>query len=66
MTRKDYVLIASALSSAKPSFELFTTNTAAFEADLNQWTKDVQIIAAQLKADNPRFDRDRFIKACAE
>jgi hypothetical protein len=60
MTRKDYILLADALASAKPiphdDFQL-----AADRYD--QFAIDCTAIADAL-AENPRFDRARFLKAC--
>jgi hypothetical protein len=50
MTRKDYQLIASALSTA-------WYNTQAGREDVAYRMADA------LQADNPRFDRDRFLVA---
>ena len=51
MTRKDYNLIAEA-------FRIYNY--------LNQPTRYfiAMALAERLEIDNPRFDRDRFIKAC--
>lgn len=54
MTRKDYQLIANAFCDSKP-----VTETA-----LTQWKNDVTILARALATTNPRFDRERFLKAC--
>lgn len=54
MTRKDYVLIAEALQAAAYALnppERAGALLAAYE------------IANRLQQDNPRFDRDRFIRA---
>lgn len=55
MTRKDYVLLAAALKAARdrltgPSQEVDGIDYAAMD------------IADALAADNPRFDRDRFLR----
>jgi len=55
MTRKDYVAIADALRNVKP--------TASHVWEL-QWKSDRVALANVFAADNPRFDRDRFYKAC--
>jgi hypothetical protein len=55
MTRKDYVAIARAFAKLQP-----------FDGNLfDQWADDVRGIADVLAADNPRFDRQRFLFACA-
>jgi hypothetical protein len=55
MTRKDYVLIAAAVSAAaipsQPMAEFAREAVAVRLADA-------------LGRDNPRFDRERFLKAC--
>jgi hypothetical protein len=56
MTRKDYIVLAAALSRALPAepvdaIALFT------------WRTTVRSIADALQADNPRFDRRRFYAA---
>jgi hypothetical protein len=59
MSRKDYVLIASTISEeraiAKGQFEEIGAAALASFAER---------LADKLAADNPRFDRDRFIAAC--
>ena len=56
MTRKDYVLIAAALAKAKPARWHDGAQTA-------QHCADCTYIADALAQDNPRFDRERFLKA---
>jgi len=63
MTRKDYILIADALKAAKPipAHQLPDySERAAIESHRNA----VHSICAALSDDNPRFDRERFLKAC--
>ena len=55
MTPKEYILIALALLTQRPGNESRT---------LTQWSCDVNSIASALATDNPRFDRERFLKAC--
>jgi len=57
VTIKDYVLIAAALNSARPQF-LEEPPTCD-----EQHALDVLAIADALARDNPRFDRERFLKA---
>lgn len=60
MTRKDYILIADALREARmhnlrdaaPGSGAYWLRVAASE------------VARALAEDNPRFDRERFLKAC--
>lgn len=57
MTRKDYQLIAAALYRARPT-------EASGALEVLQWVSDSLSIADALQADNPRFDRRRFLAAC--
>lgn len=60
MTRKDYVLLAAALASVRP-----TSKAAQHEPILAAQHKvDCAAIADALGRDNPRFDTLRFLKAC--
>lgn len=56
MTRKDYLLIAEAIQSARLTTKPGDANAAA----------DIVAVefARLLAADNPRFDRERFLTAC--
>lgn len=57
MTKKDYELIAETLQSCQPYIELKTTT--------KKWTKHIaEQLAIELKKDNLRFDRTKFLKAC--
>jgi len=56
MTRKDYVALAEAIAGAFP----ITENSTPIIA----WRLTMEAIADVLAADNPRFDRERFVKAC--
>lgn len=49
MTRKDYILIAAALARL---------------ADSADKASCAQALTYALANDNPRFDRERFLKAC--
>lgn len=59
MTKKDYVRLAEAMRFAKPSDLVDWPN-----ARMTQWTDDLEAIADALAADNGRFDRERFERAC--
>ncbi len=61
MTRKDYVLLAAALASAKPAPHMHGPDHGL--AAREQHKRDCEAIADAL-AENPRFDRERFLKAC--
>jgi hypothetical protein len=58
MTRKDYVLLASAISAVRQYSYL--SGVPQFEAGIDQITGAISEV---LKQDNPRFDRERFITA---
>jgi len=55
MTRKDYELIAEVFSDHN---RRYGRRTAAVADEL------AEDMADALKEDNPRFDRERFLKAC--
>lgn len=55
MTRKDYIEIAKIIKEHKPG---------AGMPNASEWVMWVHDMAVMLKADNPRFDADRFKKAC--
>lgn len=56
MTKKDYELIAKAIR-----------DVYLYGIDVDKGTLDdvARSLAAHLATTNPRFDRERFIKACA-
>lgn len=68
MTRKDYVALAASLRSATAELE----SIAAPQALPTVVRIDVaarvvrEHVALALQADNPHFDRARFVKACEE
>lgn len=65
MTRKDCELIAYAAKLAKPGeSERALATPERWEAYCQQWADTVDCIADALAGDNPRFDRDRFLRAC--
>lgn len=57
MTRKDYILIARALNGAMP---VSPESDRVKEA----WRTAADALAYALATDNPRFDRERFMRAC--
>lgn len=57
MTRKDYVMIAEIFKSNREEFIEGEDGYAVIGILANQ-------IANGLEADNPRFDRHRFLVAC--
>jgi len=54
MTRKDYVLIAATIKA----------QTEELDAHLDTLYRTACKLAVALASDNPRFDMQRFIKAC--
>ena len=59
MTRKDYVAIAAALHRTGMAVNIGGKKTAEYAIRLAATD-----IAATMAADNPRFDRARFLAAC--
>ncbi len=53
MTKKDYIPLAAAI---KYAFDYVPPNSQA--------SYIVQELCVILETDNPRFDRDKFLKAC--
>lgn len=64
MTRRDYVALAGALASVRPDPVVSewngTVNTFTDQIARERWTRTRDAIADVLRADNPRFDRERF------
>ncbi len=69
MTRKDYVLIASAIR-AQVEFQneahakVAPARDVRAEVSLNQLDALARSLANRLRDDNPRFDINRFLDAC--
>lgn len=61
MSRKDYQSIAAALCETQPAV---VDGDRCNDALRNQWQATVSAIADVFAADNPRFDRVRFLRAC--
>ncbi|WP_109798667.1 hypothetical protein [Novosphingobium meiothermophilum] len=57
MTRKDYELIAAAVSEAR-------ADMADHPGRLAGAAQTARRLASALRTTNPRFDRDRFLAAC--
>jgi len=61
MPKKDYQAIARALHGARPGLD--ADGIHAYGREFN-WRPIVAAIADVMAADNPRFDRARFVEAC--
>lgn len=61
MTKKDFQLIADALSYAKPSK---TAKPTGYKHRLEAWNNSVHTMADYLSVTNPRYDKQRFLVAC--
>ena len=59
MTRKDYVAIAAAFHRTGMAVNIGKRKTAEYAIRLAAID-----VAATMAHDNPRFDRERFLKAC--
>jgi hypothetical protein len=58
MTRKDYVLLADVINTARKVVIVGEGTTLVSVAHL------ANTLATELEIDNPRFDRHRFLVAC--
>jgi hypothetical protein len=56
-TKKTFEAVAAALAESRDAFN-------GSDGMLVQWNEDVRVIADVFAADNPRFDRARFYRAC--
>ena len=57
MTKKDFEALAAALRAAKPTVH---KDTDRYQA----WASAISAVADACQASNPRFDRDKFLRAC--
>lgn len=62
MTRKDYVLIAEVFKGSASTL-LFDTAIET-QAAYRQWRFIVKDMGDVLEANNPKFDRNKFLQAC--
>jgi hypothetical protein len=65
MTRKDYILLATAFKGSRPD-KYEDGPTDGFSREYSQWLYDRGCVADMLEIDNPRFDRGRFYAATEE
>ena len=64
MTRKDYVLIANALRDARAKIRQCEPEESITDL-CDGVSYAIDYITDALQSDNPRFDRARFLEACA-
>lgn len=64
MTRKHYTALARKLYAAKPAVNRRLSDYAIPAGPYCGWWESVRAVADVCEADNDRFDRGRFIKAC--
>lgn len=62
MTKKDYQKIAMVFQDTKPIEHPKYPEYERGAREQWEWFRDK--MAGLLRADNPRFDRDRFLRAC--
>lgn len=63
MTRKDYELIAEAIAQCATVTNK-TGRTGAIQTVLIAKEHLVNMLGTSLEIENPRFDRNKFLKAC--
>jgi hypothetical protein len=66
MTRKDYVMIAATISELLADIDREPAGMREVLTGERIGVRSVALrLADQLRQDNPRFDRTRFIEACS-
>lgn len=58
MTKKDFVLIATAINAQRYALGMDNKQSRAALDELSR------VLASRLKETNPRFDAERFLTAC--
>lgn len=71
MTRKDFEAIAHALNASRQCWaehdpEDYPESARHECPEQEQWWRTVAHVADALYASNPRFNRDRFVRACTK
>lgn len=61
MTKKDYELLADSIKQALGALLYAPVNANEVLRSIEVYTN---ILCTKLEADNPRFDRTKFLKAC--
>lgn len=64
MTRKDYVAIAAAIKEARLAAGVVQISNPPKGRAVDGVDRAANAVAWVLGHDNPRFDRERFLKAC--
>lgn len=64
MTRKDYVAIANCFSVLRSEWANRVVQDGYEEIRIGAVWQAARLIAEMMSRDNPRFDRERFLKAC--
>ncbi len=62
MTQKDYKIIARAINNTRARHSAFTQHFGG--VTFSAFDSLVDEMSSALKADNPYFDRERFVTAC--
>lgn len=63
MIQKDSDFIASCLKDSKPNPKGFDTGKAFYHS-LRQWKETIRLFSYALRAQNSRFNMDRFSEMC--
>jgi hypothetical protein len=66
VTKKDFELLAGVMRAVRPDTDRAETY-GKYRLDLAmiaQWDNTVRALVDALASTNPRFDRERFLKAC--
>ena len=70
MTRKEYVQFSRMMRDLKPTTDaqaeegVYCISGDSFTGAARLWSITVHAITNEFSADNPRFDRERFLLAC--
>lgn len=66
MTKKDYIAIAAVIAGEREKMGALSDDVdgAVYRALEAKRAVLAHVLAITFKADNPRFDRDKFLKAC--
>lgn len=64
MTKKDYELIAGSVRRSVRVTEWLSKNQVKREAKLEVLRLVANDLSGSLRADNPKFDQEKFLKAC--